>query len=89
MTPRERAIEAAAQVIFNSLWPVNNWADSRPGRRDVYIKYARVAIDAYLAALEAEGEAKKAECFQDAMGYWTAYEQDYGENFFPVLIIKL
>jgi hypothetical protein len=63
MTPREKAIEAAAKAICNN---VCNTLGSRGAENQAamagFRKDATSAIDAYLAALEAEGGAKRGNC---------------------------
>jgi hypothetical protein len=102
MTPREKAIEAAAKLIYAdmpydgpSLRPKPEWVDGgnslKQGRARLN---ARVYVDAYLAALEAAGGAKRGSGYslmsdRDDWAIWTKTKPSFEDDCFPVLIIKL
>lgn len=46
------------------------------------------ALSAAFEQSRIEGNAREAECISDTVGAWTAYEQNYGADFFSVLIIR-
>jgi hypothetical protein len=92
MTPREKSIEAAAKAKFKADWSHDDWDKANEARKNAYIEPAIIYINAYLAALEAEGGAKCGWGVDRDNGDWLAgstIEPLPGASMFPVLIIKL
>jgi hypothetical protein len=89
MTPREKAIGEAAKAKFKVDWPYYEWSTVGDSIKEPYVKDAIIHIDAYLAALEAEGGARK------GFGHWSKdgtimlNSDKFSESEIPLLIIKL
>jgi hypothetical protein len=62
MTPHDKAIEAAAKAIYDGMYAAQGGLWRCVETKDVWHKKATVAITAYLAALEAEGGARRGNC---------------------------
>jgi hypothetical protein len=88
MTPHDKAIEAAAKAEFTHVWRGEDWEKAEPKRRAAYIEPAKRYVAAYLAALEAEGGARKGHAFVDSNSGWASGEYPPSPDEFPVLIIK-
>jgi hypothetical protein len=93
MTPRESAIEAAAKAIYG-LWSGNDrgaagWEEAPIEQRQYFIERAEASIDAYLAALEAEGGANRGWGYETNGGWVASAEMSATYPSFSVLIIKL
>jgi hypothetical protein len=97
MTPREKAIEAAAKAIYarqHAFWrPTweDHWNDPTWDESDKILakSQARAAYDAIFAALEAEGGARGGHAFVDSNDRWIVEQYEPGPDGFSVLIIKL
>jgi hypothetical protein len=94
MTPREKAIEKIAEakhkVAYANSTFLPRWQDLTPKERQYHCKLLECDIDAYLAALEAQGGARKGRCIEMPDGHWTCGTDPMGVvSKLSVLIIKL
>jgi hypothetical protein len=98
MTPQEKAIEVMAKLIFAYmpydgpiLKPKPQWVDGGNSIKQGIARFnAKVYIDAFLDALEAEGRARRGRCIEMPDGHWTCGTDPMGVvSKLSVLIIKL
>jgi hypothetical protein len=98
MTLHDKAIEAAAKamkaVMCKQLEGVPLLGDTKSGDWAAtggsidFTELFEIGFAAYLAALEAEGGARRGHAFVDSNGGWASGEYPPSPDEFPVLIIK-